>query len=112
MEITKIIQNSFIITLILVSIVLVLQNHQLVDDYNEIATQCNTQKCQLYNSYQYLGEKPVATGIYWIGEDYYCVWAKDRNLTEIETTERHEHCHYLVDNDYEHFCLNGVVMLG
>lgn len=45
-----------------------------------------------------------ATGLYWHGTDYYCVWANERTLEQQEQTDRHEYCHYLIDNDYDHFC--------
>ena len=43
-------------------------------------------------------------GLYYIGEDYYVVWMKNRTLEEQERTDRHEYCHYLIDNDRVHFC--------
>lgn len=64
---------------------------------------CRKERCQLYdgiNDYN----RVIATGLYWTGTDYYCVWANDRKLEDIEKTDRHEYCHYLVDNDYNHFC--------
>lgn len=62
-------------------------------------------RCELYNARTELYEKkPLINGIYWKNTDFYCVWAKDRPLDSIEKTDRHEYCHYLIDNDYEHFC--------
>lgn len=46
---------------------------------------------------------PIINGMYYLGENYYCIDAR-RNVTEQEATERHEYCHYLIDNDYSHFC--------
>lgn len=43
-------------------------------------------------------------GLYWEDRDYYCVWVKDRNISEIEETDKHEYCHHLVQEDYNHFC--------
>jgi len=40
--------------------------------------------------------------------DFYCVWAKDKSFEKQEKTDRHEYCHYLINNDYNHFC-EGVV---
>lgn len=60
-------------------------------------------KCELYDGIQYIN-KTIAEGLYWVGQNYYCVWAEGRSLNQIQEVEYHEHCHYLVDNDYEHFC--------
>lgn len=35
---------------------------------------------------------------------YYCVWTKDRTIEEIASTEEHEKCHALINEDQEHFC--------
>jgi hypothetical protein len=78
-------------------------NYQLVTQYNNIQS---GYRCELYGglnkSYKYNGT--IADGLYWVGTDYYCVWAKDRLFGEQEETDRHEYCHYLVDNDNTHFC--------
>lgn len=48
-------------------------------------------------------------GLYWARDDYYCVWAKDRDPLLVEKTECHEYCHYLIDNGQRmHFCVPGV----
>lgn len=44
------------------------------------------------------------TGVYYIGTDVYCVKVSGRTAKEIGETELHEHCHYLVDKDENHFC--------
>jgi len=51
-------------------------------------------------------EKPEQTfnGLYWPDDDYYCVWARNQTIEQQESTDRHEYCHFLVDNEYEHFC--------
>ena len=47
-------------------------------------------------------------GVYFPDEDYYCVNVWERTIGEIQKTEYHEHCHYLIDNDKDnHFCKNG-----
>ena len=47
-------------------------------------------------------------GVYFPDEDYYCVNVWERTIGEIQKTEYHEHCHYLIDNDKDnHFCENG-----
>jgi len=43
------------------------------------------------------------TGVYFPGESY-CVYLDGRNREAIQTTEYHEACHFLIDQDYEHFC--------
>lgn len=43
-------------------------------------------------------------GLYFPSENYYCVWAKNRTFDQQEGTDRHEWCHFLVDNDKDHFC--------
>jgi len=45
-------------------------------------------------------------GIYFTPE-YYCVWTKGKNETEIYNTDTHELCHNLIYNDYEHFCIDS-----
>ena len=41
-------------------------------------------------------------GVYF-HNNYYCVWTKGRSMIEIETTENHEICHHLIENDPCHF---------
>lgn len=48
--------------------------------------------------------KKVLNGIYYWVDEYYCVWAENRTMTDIEETEAHEYCHYLIDVNREHFC--------
>ena len=78
--------------------------------YGELITEYNDQiwhdQCSLYDGLDYIDaeDRVIADGLYWVGTDYYCVWAEDRPLEEQEETDRHEYCHYLVDNEYEHFC--------
>lgn len=43
-------------------------------------------------------------GLYTPNVDYYCVWVKERNVTEVQQTDYHEMCHSLVYNNWEHFC--------
>ena len=94
-----IISFSFISLFALV-FVLLYQNSILYDTYQ---TQLKSNQCILYNGINYK-TKAVPNGLYWVGEDYYCVWAKDREISSIERTEKHEYCHYLIDNDFDHFC--------
>ena len=64
------------------------------------------QQCEMYNAKGEIYNLTYATGLYWKGYDFYCVWVKNRLFTDIERTDRHEYCHYLVDNDYDHFCFS------
>jgi hypothetical protein len=48
-------------------------------------------------------ERPEINGL-WFIEGYYCVWAAGRNLKEINTTDVHEKCHALINDDPKHFC--------
>ena len=59
-----------------------------------------------------MNESPRVNGLYWIGTDFYCVMADERTFSEQEMTDRHEYCHYLVDNDYEHFCVDKMGKRG
>ncbi len=43
------------------------------------------------------------TGIYFPSDKFYCVWAEGRTLLEQQKTEEHEICHFLIDQDSEHF---------
>lgn len=49
-------------------------------------------------------EESNVNGLYFPAKEYYLVWVKDRTLNEIEKTDKHEYCHWLVDVNYEHFC--------
>jgi len=46
---------------------------------------------------------PSTNGVYNNG-GFYCVVTRGHTSTEIATIKEHEICHYLVDNDYDHFC--------
>lgn len=81
------------------------ENSKLIEDYNNLAKINNKEKCILYDvKEEEYTNKSIANGIYWIGKDFYCVWANNRTMENIERTDRHEYCHYLIDNDYNHFC--------
>lgn len=87
------------------------QNNKNVTAFNKYVLENPNNKCILYNQIEEtykINEVKISNGIYWVNTDFYCVWAKDRPLENIEKTDRHEYCHYLVDNDYNHFC-EGVV---
>ena len=78
---------------------------QVLEQNSKLSTQLNNSQCSIWNGYKQVYEtKNNVNGLYWVGEDFYCVWADNRELEKIERTERHEYCHYLVDNDFDHFC--------
>ena len=43
-------------------------------------------------------------GAYFFEEEYYCVWTKGKNASQIASTEVHEQCHALIGADRQHFC--------
>jgi len=51
-----------------------------------------------------VAELTKLNGIYSYNNDIYCVNPKFRSPGSINRTEAHEHCHYLIDQDHEHFC--------
>ena len=64
------------------------------------------ERCVMYDkegNFKYY-ENSNVNGLYFPTRDYYVVWIKDRTINETEATDKHEYCHYLVDNDYKHFC--------
>ena len=67
------------------------------------------EQCILYDAYDNISKKNIADGLYWSENDFYCVWTKNKEISEIEKTEKHEYCHSLVYNEYEHFCINPQV---
>lgn len=78
------------------------------NDYQALYSGCvenQVDTCSMYNAYDNIyEEKQEAWGLYWWDTDFYCVWADKRTLTEQDETDRHEYCHYLINNDYTHFC--------
>ena len=87
---------------------LALKHNQLINDYNdyilEVSNNYDMRKCKIWDGIKFQ-EKPLANGFFRPYSDFYCVWTENRTLSDIEKTDRHEHCHYLVENDYEHFCM-------
>jgi regulator of replication initiation timing len=50
-------------------------------------------------------------GVYWSNDDFYCVYAKNQDKTDMEKKDAELYCHSLVHNNYEHFCGNKEDML-
>jgi len=62
-----------------------------------------TERLQMYD--KNISNKVIVNGVYFMNDDYYCVWAKDRDPVNIGETEAHEYCHFLIDNgERDHFC--------
>jgi hypothetical protein len=106
------INDVCVLVIVVAGILLAITTIQLQNEYDILTEQYNIkitenlqERCIIYNAYNDTNkERPIANGLYWYGTDYYCVWAKNRTLIEQEQTDRHEYAHYLVDNDYNHFC--------
>jgi len=81
----------------------------IVDQNNLYNTKLKMSRCEMWDSYNkiYISKPMAVNGIYWSNTDFYCVWSKDRELLDIEKTDRHEYCHNLVENNYNHFCKEG-----
>lgn len=43
-------------------------------------------------------------GMYYTGDDYYCVWVGNLTKDKIEEIDEHEACHHLVYLNDKHFC--------
>ncbi|GAG50771.1 unnamed protein product, partial [marine sediment metagenome] len=39
--------------------------------------------------------------------EYYCNYLYNRSLEDVNLTDYHEMCHYLIYKDYDHFCTTG-----
>lgn len=69
------------------------------------------ERLKMYN--QTIG-KLLIDGVYFNGQDYYCVWTANRTYCDImdldpslncvNVTAFHELTHAMIDSDYEHFC--------
>ena len=68
--------------------------HFLIAKYGE---EC--QQCKMYNP----EIEHTIDGV-WHLDGYYCVWTEGRNAVDINETDKHENCHALIHEDYEHFC--------
>ena len=80
-------------------------NQEILKNQKQILS--NQKTFKMYYEKDIRGEyanRTSVTGIYYQDEDYYCVWTKDRILSDIQVTDYHESCHALVDQDYKHFC--------
>lgn len=102
----------FLFSIFLILVVFLFIKHiKLVEDYNNCVNNSAKydNRCIMYQelrneTMREISSKSNVNGLYIGSQDYYCVWVKDRTLTEIERTDYHEMCHSLVKNNYEHFC--------
>ena len=86
------------------TLVSALRHQEQLDQYN---TYYSEEKCTIYEANGSIrSSEPRADGLYWVGEKYYCVWVEERELSNIEKTDRHEYCHYLIEDagEKEPFC--------
>ena len=83
---------------------LIRKNNEMIDDLRVLVMPESRYK--LYDTIrnETVKETTKLNGVYDYSSEIYCVWEKGRTLDNIERTERHEYCHWLVHNDYEHFC--------
>ena len=72
---------------------------QEIEDRNCI----DDQRCVMYYDNNIYRSSAV-NGLYYPQDDYYVVWVGDREISEIEETDKHEYCHHLVAEKYYHFC--------
>ena len=82
------------------------QNNIMVIDYDNYIKTLSIDKSGIKDGLQTFRDYSRTDGLYWVGEDFYCIWAKENTLERQEQIKMHEHCHFLVDNDYKHFCMD------
>ena len=62
-----------------------------------------SERYAMYN--KTINTKVRLNGVYFGGDkEYYCIWMKGKSPIDINYTEEHELCHWLIDKDYKHFC--------
>jgi hypothetical protein len=44
------------------------------------------------------------SGFYSKADKFFCIWTENLSQAYIIDTEKHEYCHYLVQEDKNHFC--------
>lgn len=60
------------------------------------------EKSKLYNKSNF--EKVTINGVYFPDDEYYCVWARNRDPEQVSKTEAHEYCHHLAHTQTDHIC--------
>ena len=61
-------------------------------------------QCESCKMYSENAEHGVL-GLYYPDKNYYCVWMQDQTEEQIKDVEKHEYCHWLIDQDsIHHFC--------
>jgi len=95
----KLIENNkliFLMYILLISVVIIAIASVIIYESHtnrKILEVCNVD----------IGYFQEVDGIY-NGAGFYCVKTENLNFDEIKQIEYHEHCHYLVHNNYDHFC--------
>lgn len=104
-----------IFSLIALSVVLVINYRELLQEYNErqvveielIKLRDNIKQLERFEMCNLnLTEDQFLNGVYF-KDRYFCVWTAGRNGTEIKNTFYHETLHSLIAEDYYHFCVNS-----
>lgn len=78
--------------------------NQLLAKYRTDSTNyCNQcERCNMYGN-RTTNQSFYINGYYFY-DTFYCVWIKDRPISDIQNTENHEICHHLVAKQTEHYC--------
>lgn len=59
--------------------------------------------CNLDRALELTSKNSGVNGITF-GDEYYCVWTKDKSVEEIYNTTNHELLHVLINKNNKHFC--------
>ena len=108
---------TVVFSLLATNIYSITEYDEKIDQYNGLVQKHNNlinksdpsyfdERCPMFDkegNFKYY-ENSNVNGLYFPNDDYYVVWTKDRTINETEATDKHEYCHYLIDNDYKHFC--------
>jgi hypothetical protein len=100
--------NSWLFVVMIVGFIILNGNINNIDnsrcEYAVMTLAESLNRLPMYN--EVISPTTVIDGIYNPNIDYYCVWIKDKSPEFINNTDKHELCHYLVKEDYDHFCGN------
>lgn len=86
------------------------KHNSLIDEYNIVLKNATyDDRCIMWDVGNNIKTKSSAVnGIYFSRPEakFYVVWIENRTFEEIELTDRHEHCHYLIEDGglRNHFC--------
>lgn len=71
-----------------------------------------TDRANLYDNDNRPANYGKVSGVYFVGENYYCVYTKDRSPYWINLTDMHEGCHDFAYKDPAHFCNSSCEKIG